>query len=517
MVHVALEEVLHTLLGECYARRNTIFVMFVVISITLLAVGSVWPKKYTSFTVIYIENQNILQPLMQGTAATTQAVDNAAHAKEIIYGDRIMERILKEAGWLKTNPSEVEQEKIKQSIKQNIVVRDLGDNLIRIEYRDNKPMRAYVTAKKLGELFINVGEQSKIEESQAAYNFIDKQVNEYLTKLTTVEEELHKFRSDNPDARPGLETEISTRISTLQTSHEQARLQLREALIRRDSIKEQLSGEAAITISHSREGQYRGKIADLQTQLEVLRLDYNDTYPDIVRLKHQIEDLKLSLNDEIQRREDAQSQAKKTGHTYVDDAIMLNPLYQQLRGDLSTAETEIATLSARIAETTKMIEAEYERERRVHGGEVTLTKMTRDYTVNQDIYQDLLRRKENAHVSRSLDQENQGFTFKIQEPAKIPLLPTGMRFLHFALAGLVLGICIPVGLLYVLLQVDPRIRFAKFISDDLGLPVLAEISRLPTTNELHQAKTNLLVLATGVTMVITIYIIVGWINFIGQM
>ena len=71
-----------------------------------------------------------------------------------------------------------------------ITVVDIGNNLIRIEYRDTKPMRAYITAKKLGDLFISEGERSKIEESQAAYAFIDKQVQEYLEKLTSVEDEL---------------------------------------------------------------------------------------------------------------------------------------------------------------------------------------------------------------------------------------------------------------------------------------------------------------------------------------
>ncbi|MDQ1363753.1 MAG: hypothetical protein QG652_1615, partial [Pseudomonadota bacterium] len=285
MMRLPFEEIFHALMGECYARRNTIFVMFVAISLSLLAVGSIWPKRYTSFAIIHVDSTNILQPLMRGAAETTRAVDHVANAREIIFGERIMDRVLQEAGWLKTNPSEVEQEKIKQDLKKNIQVTDIGDSLIKIEYRDSKPMRAYVTAKSLGELFINEGELSKMQESQAAYDFIEKQVKEYLAKLTNVEEELRAFRSDNPDARPGLDAEISNRIATMQTNLEQARLEVRETMIRRDSIKEQLSGEAAITISQSREGQYRGKIAALQAQLETLRLDYNETYPDIVRIK----------------------------------------------------------------------------------------------------------------------------------------------------------------------------------------------------------------------------------------
>jgi polysaccharide chain length determinant protein (PEP-CTERM system associated) len=516
-MRLPLEQLLYALIGECYARRNTIFVMFVVISLSFLAVGSVWPKRYTSFTIIHADETNILQPLMQGTAEASRATDHAANAREIIFGEKIMNQIMKDAGWLKTNPSDVEQEKIKKSIKEKVTIGSVGDNLIRIAYRDDKPMRSYITAKQMAHLFINEGDRAKIEESEAAYQFIEKQVSEYLEKLSKVEEELRLYRSENPDARPGSEAEVSTRISSLKTNIEQTRLQLRESTIRKNSLKQQLSGEAAITISQSREGQYRSKIADLQAQLETLRLDYKDTYPDIVRLKHQITDLKEAMNRERRRQAEARDKAKSSGGTYIDEAIILNPLYQQLRSDASSTETQIATLRARISEMNKMLESEYARARRIHGGEAALSKLTRDYQVNQEIYQDLLRRRERARVSRSLDQEQQGLTFKVQEPAKIPLLPTGMRFMHFAAAGLLLGLAVPFGLIYILLQVDPRIRFAHVLSADLKLPVLAEITRISSINEIRKAKVNLLLLLVGTGMVLLIYGYVGWLKVSGQL
>ena len=170
-------------------------------------------------------------------------------------------------------------------------------------------------------------------------------------------------------------------------------MQLREALIRKSSLKNQLSGEAAITISQSKEGQYRSKIANLHAQQETLQLDYTDTYPDIIRIKHQIEDLKEAMIQERVRQTQARDKAKDTGNVYVDEAIIMNPLYQQLRSDASATETQIVTLQARISEMNKMLENENGRARRISDGEAALSKLTRDYQVNQEIYQDLLRRK----------------------------------------------------------------------------------------------------------------------------
>jgi len=490
-MRLPLEEVLTTLMGEVIARRNTIFLFFVVISLILLAVGTVWPKRYTAFSIIQADSTNILQPLMQGTAEATRVTDYAGNAREIIFGEVIMSQVLEDAGWLKNNPSELEQAQFQKEIKKHLKVDGIGKNLIKIEYTDNKSMRAYITAKRISELFIQEGEKSKMNESQAAYEFIKKQVDEYLNK--------------------------STRINRLTRDIENTQLKLSETVIRIESLREQLSGEAAITISQSKEGQYRSKIADLQTRLETLRLDYQDTYPDIVRLKHQIEDLKESMKTEIEQREQAISLARTTGKNYVDEAISLNPLYQQLRSNASATETEIQTLRARLKEMNRMLEGEYARARRIHGGETALSKLTRNYQVNQEIYQDLLRRMERARVSKNLDQENQGLTFKVQEPAKIPLIPTGLRFMHFVLAGLILGLAVPIGLIYVMLQIDPRIRFSKVISEELNIPVLAEISQISSASEIRRSKVNVMVLATGFAMVLVIYGYVGWLKYIGQL
>ncbi|RDH83757.1 MAG: hypothetical protein DIZ80_06365 [endosymbiont of Galathealinum brachiosum] len=516
-MNLPIEDVIKLVIAEAFARRYIFFVLFLIISLTLLSVGSVWPKRYSTFSIIQANDSNILQPLMKGTAVATTSTAYVKNAEEIIYGEEFLNKILPQTDWLVTKRSDIELAEIKKDLRHRLSVRGIGNNTIKIEYHDTDPMQAFVITKGVSELFVKMGEESKITESQSAYDFIEKQVNEYLEKLTTVEETLREFRSNNPGARPGLETEVSGRISRITSDIERTRLEIRETEIRRDSLQKQLSGEAAITISQSREGQYRAKIADLQTRLENLRLDYKDTYPDIVRIKHQIEDLKQSMKNEMLVREEAKKLAGSTNSQYVDEAILLNPLYQKLRSDASTTQTKIATLQARITELSKMLNNEYKRAKEIHGGEATLSKLTRDYQVNQEIYQDLLRRMEKARVSRNLDKENQGLTFKIQEPAKIPLIPTGIRFLHFMVAGLALGITAPFALIFIMLQVDPRLRFSRVIQAEMEIPVLAEIPMITTKKEDRSLKVSLVILLFGFCIILFIYGYVGWIKYTGQM
>jgi len=512
-----VDEIISLVTKEAYARRNAVVAIFLIISLAVLAVGSVWPKKYTASVLIEIDSTNILEPLMQGRAETTKPIDHVANAREIIFGDEIMGQILAQDVWVDEFSGEKEAERIKEKIKEKVSVNRLGKNLIRIEFADSDAIRAYETVNMMVSLFIEKGEQAKIDESQAAFDFINKQVADYLQKLITVEDGIKNFRSENPDVRPGLITEVSNKISKLKSQIEETDLEIREESIKHDSIKKQLSGEAVIAISQTKEGQYLSKIAELQNEVETLRLDYKDTYPDIQRLNSQINELKQELNDEIERRKIVISSSKKNGELFIDENIKISPLYQELRSNVSNTETRLATLKTRRSELNKMLENEYSRAAQIHKAEATLSDLTRDYQVNQDIYQDLLKRRENARVSKSLDQEHQGLTFKIQEPAKVPILPSGVRFLHFAILGPLIGLGLSISLVYLIVQFDPRVRSTKEIINELKLPVLIELEELKTPAASAAEKNNLILLSVLLFMGAAIYIYVGIVKYLGAL
>ena len=119
-----------------------------------------------------------------------------------------------------------------------------------------------------------------------------------------------------------------------------------------------------------------------------------------------------------------------------------------------------------------MLASEMARSNRIASSESTLAELTRDYEVNRDLYQDLLKRRENARVSMNLDAEQRGLSFRIQEPAQMPLRPSGLRVMHVAGAGLALALLIPLGLLFALTKLDPRVRSPLQIEREAGLPVL---------------------------------------------
>jgi len=481
-------------LNELLARRRMVVVGFVVINIVTLAAAYVWPKGYAADTTILASERNVIQPLMQGAAVTTEVADRARLARELMNGRKVMDQVIVAAGWVKPEATEKEKKSIVDALSRRTVVNNVGPNLIRIQYHDTDPERAYRTTKAIAEIFIQESVNAKAAESQSAFQFIDKQTQEYHDKLSEMEEKLKQFRIDNIDASPGSEIDISQRMNALQQRIETSRQDLKEAEIKRRSLEKQLSGEAEVATVLSREGQYRQRIAELTNQMETLRLTYHDTYPDIVNLRHQIEDLKQAIVEDKRKRE----AARATGQVTIDDSVINNPMYQQLKRDLSQTQISIDTLNARIHEASRQLQGLLERGKKVHGGEATLAELTRDYQVTRDIYQDLLKRRENARVSMNLDKENQGLTFKIQEPAVLPTQPRGPQFIHFILIGLFLGVAIPVGLVIAIAQIDPRIRQPQVLHERYQLPVMATVPHLWSSAETEAVNKEL---GAGVMMV----------------
>ena len=404
------EQIAKTLIKEAFNSRRVVVGAFVLVNAAVLVTGLLWPKYFAASTSILAEDKNIIQPLMQGAAVATDVSDLTRNARELIYGRKIMDRILEYGGWLDRHPSAVEQESLVEGIKQRTAVSLLGKNLIKIEYRDTDPERALRVTQKYAELFIQEGISARAAETRAAYYFIDKQVREYEAKLAQSEQEIRQLRGANVDARPVNEVELSARLALLNARIEATTMELREAEIRRAALERQVSGEADATAGITREGQIRGRIGDLQARLDTLRLSYLDTHPDIVQLKLQIQDLTKAANSERQRP----NQAERSGRGEMNESAMNSPIYQQLRRELSQAQVTVDGLKARIAESQRLLREEAQRGRGLRSGDARLSDLARDNQINREIYQDLLRRRERARVSMSLDDDRQGLTFNIQ-------------------------------------------------------------------------------------------------------
>src|SRR5690625_7786127 len=83
----------------------------------------------------------------------------------------------------------------------------------------------------------------------------------------------------------------------------------------------------------------------LQTELEALRLRFQDSYPDVVSLREQID----SLDNEI-------TQVELLGGSFAASSERLeNPLYEELRKQLAAAEVELSAQQRRMRDRKSVV------------------------------------------------------------------------------------------------------------------------------------------------------------------
>ena len=500
--------ILPALIGEARRRRVAMGVIFAVIALVALGIGLVWPKKYEASTTILAEESSIITPLMEGAASATGNKNRAGIARDVIFSRRVLDEVLRGGGWLANSPSALERDKIIEGIKGRTKIINNRENLITITYFDSDPKRAFEVTRAFGQLFISESLASKQRESREAYEFINSQVEAYRGKLTDAEGKLKAYRDANADARPGNDTDTNSRISQLRMQIENNRMDYMQKQSQAASIASQINGESEVNAVQTVGGIYTTQLGDLQGQLDKLLLNYTEDYPDVIRLRHQIEDVR-------RQAQTADAQRAAGGPMPLDHSTTMNPVYQQMRLQLSAVRGDAAASAARVSASESMLQTELERSKRIASSENVIAELTRDYNVNRDVYQDLLKRRENARVSMNLDAEQRGLTFLVQNPAVMPLVPSGLRFMHFGLAGLALSLAIPLGLLFAVARFDPRVRSVGQLERATGFPVLASIPFYPTPRDRRRDHLQNMVLGLIVAGVGAVYLLLFWMRMKG--
>ena len=325
-----IAEMLPLFIREGRRFSTSLSLIFAGIALIALVAGVLWPKSYVATTSILAQSSDIITPLLEGRAVPTGVSDRAGMARQVIFGRKVLTDTLVTGGWMESHPTPIEQDRLMEQIKDRTQVNSPRPELVQITYRDSDPERTFKVTQRFAELFIEESRAAKERESRDAFEFIDNQVTDYHKKLTSAEEGLLKYRSANADAQPGSATDANSRISALRAQVEQARTDMMEQQSREGALLSQLSGESEVTAVQTREGMYRAQLIDLQNQLDRLLLTYTDQYPDVVRTRMQMEDIKKQIQSEQERH----NLAKASKQTLSEDA-QFNPLYQTLKGRLA--------------------------------------------------------------------------------------------------------------------------------------------------------------------------------------
>lgn len=500
----SLMDLLQLMMKEGKRRLVMLSFVFAVVAVLVLFIGLAMPKRYDAGTILLAENSNIIKPLMDGRAVPTTVSDQLSVTTQVMGSRRILRELLAFGGWLNPPVDPKTEEALMNKLKARIKIDVQREELIRIAYSDSDPERAYKLTNKLAEIYIRESTAGKERESREAFEFIDKQVKDYGDQLTDAQDKvLAYYRGESlpktpasPDG-PKRPRDTGPKIS----ADELARLRDEEATLTLQ-LSHKRSQPSAQDLRQN-EDQARSRVNQLQAEYDRLSSTYTEEHPDVRRVKREL----ASAKEELRHAESSRADRERA----VERASTLDEqMNQAARTRLEEIQRRIAAATgapprphlANLAATTAQ---QADPEMRNVGHDTTLSELLRRYEATRDIYNDLLKRRENARVSMELDAQHRGFTLRVQEPAEMPVSASSLRLMHFGLVGLILGFLAPFGVLFLIVRFDPRVRSAQQIEKVARVPLLVSISYRPAEREMSKEKKNGLYAAMVVGGVFAVY------------
>jgi uncharacterized protein involved in exopolysaccharide biosynthesis len=187
-------------------------------------------------------------------------------------------------------------------------------------------------------------------------------------------------------------------------------------------------------------------------------------------------------------------------------ALDINPVYQNLRIGLSSADAELAELRAQIGEQERQMADLRSKVNTIPEIEAELARLNRDYEVNKAQYTSLLQRLESARISNKAEESTEGVKFRIIEPARVPLVPIGPPRILLLTAILLAALAVGGLAAYTMHQLKPVLCTRQELRELTKLPVIGSISLFRAASRAPWFKRPGLLVGTSVALLVAAYV-----------
>jgi uncharacterized protein involved in exopolysaccharide biosynthesis len=239
----------------------------------------------------------------------------------------------------------------------------------------------------------------------------------------------------------------------------------------------------------SRELTDQKRLEELEALYVNLRSQYTDAYPDVVKLRGEIADLKNKIASHPLKDDESKE--------YLDNPafITLNSQLANITADINSINRQIAEYDQKEDEYRKRIETSLsvEEEYRALG-------VKRDNT--QKKYNDLMQKLMEAKVSSGLEEEQKGERFTLLDPANYPEAPFKPNRKVIIILGFVAGFGLAVGAAAMREYLDHSIHDADTLAQATSFPVLGSIPEIITSADVSRRRLRRVVVFAVVVLVI---------------
>ncbi len=464
--------------------------MKVILIPTLLAplagflISYAFPPKYTSQSLVLVEEQKVPDNYVKSVVTEDITQRIATMQQQVLSRNRLQPMIAN----LQLTKKGKSVDDIIDDIRANLTVEPVQPDITAstkkkpgqgtdlpgfyVNFTSDNPHDAQQICSQLTSMLLE--ENLKIREgvAQGTTEFLTGQLDSAKKNLDEQDGKLAVFKKQYMGQLPGdeennlkllmgLNSQLDSNTQTLNRA-QQDRTYAESLLAQQIAAWKSSQGSTNPTTLQQ-------QLAALQSQLITLQARYTDDYPDVIKAKADIAEVKKKIDE-------MNAAAAKPSTDTADKAGVSEP-------------PEIRTLRLQIHQYDAAIEQANREQNRIksqialYQGRVALSPaveeqykaLTRDYDTAQKFYNDLLAKKSESEMQTDMERRQQGEQMRLLNPASLPDSPSfPVRWL-FAAGGAGGGLVIGLALAMWLELRDKSIRTEQDVIAVLELPALVSV------------------------------------------
>jgi polysaccharide chain length determinant protein (PEP-CTERM system associated) len=489
-------------------RHKWIIVSSVLLTtLAALIVSSKLPSMYQSEMLIQVIPQRVPDSYVRSTVSI-RTEDRLSGLSEQIMSRTELQRLITQFDLYPDErarmPLQDVVELMRGQIKVDPVRRNQQTDSFYIRYSYSNPMIATKVTERIGQLFMEVNARDRGEIAEEANDFLQSQLAKARELLEEQDGKLRRFRELNSGRLPtqtqfNMQAIQSTQLELQALVESAARDRDRRMMLERlynDAQQEPAQVQEPASDRGNNPSDNNGPPLGASTEQQLLtareglrRMELRgltDEHPDIGRAKRTIKELEDRLASEPKTASGAPATA--TRQILTPQEAQRRERLQQMRAEVESLLRQIQFKEQQEKQLRTQLSDYQRRIEQVPGVESEWIALTRDYETQQQAYEALLRKAEDAKVATELERKQIGEQFRVLDPARMPVRSTGVVRAQVNVLGVLLGFAIGVALSILLEITDTTMRSIDDVTSAMTLPVIASIPYVASPADRQRAR-----------------------------
>ncbi|HTT20930.1 MAG TPA: GNVR domain-containing protein [Candidatus Sulfotelmatobacter sp.] len=378
------------------------------------------PNEYEATTTILVDPQQVPERYVTAAVNSDPGERLNTLTQQILSRPRLQEIMEKFHLYSETRGTLSDEELIQQ-MREHIRIQVRQGNApqlstFTITFQGSKPPVVASVANELASSFIRWNINSREQQVEGTQTFISAELQTAKANLEEQEDKLRVFKmnhlGETPDQTASNLSAIASVRSALQASLDSSnRLEEEKLLLTRVPTATAPPGTPDLPLS--KRDRLEAEKRQVEDELRGLANTYSDRYPDVVRLKHRLQEVDNELSS-------LPPDTAVTGETPEMEVSPTKVRLELIDKELKRMKTEQSQMQAQIESYQAKVDAAPLREQQ-------LVELTRNYDVSKQHYQALLDKSFNIEMAASLEQKQKAERFTVLEPAQVPEKPVKPR------------------------------------------------------------------------------------------